>query len=430
VSGTLPGVPATQRFLAGRFAALRHRNFRLFWSGQLVSLVGTWMQSVGQGWLMHRLTSSAFMLGLLGFFQFIPIVFFSLWAGVVADHHEKRRLLLVTQTAALVQATSLAVLVSMHAIQPWMVIALACAFGIINAFDLPARQAIVVEMVGKEDLTNAIALNSTAFNIARIIGPAVAGILVAVTGEAGCFWINAVSYLAVIWALTRITAEPPAETGAPARGWSTIRDGIRYALDTPALRNLLILLGVTAGFGFQYMVLLPVYASDILHAGPEAYGLMVSAFGLGSLLAALWMTRRQDRWALRRNLLIGLSTGGIGLTVFAWSRTLTLNLTGGFLSGFGLILYVASTNMLLQLTTEDRYRGRVMSLYMLMFVGTAPAGALLAGAVAERFGAPTATSISAVVLLGGALWVAYRLRVLAAREAGPPTEPVMTEKLG
>lgn len=430
MSGTLPGVPATQRFLSGRFPALRHRNFQLFWSGQLVSLVGTWMQSVGQGWLMHRLTASAFMLGLLGFFQFIPIVFLSLWAGVVADHHERRRLMLITQSLAMIQATTLAVLVTTKVVEPWMVIALACAFGTINAFDLPARQAIVVEMVGKDDLTNAIALNSTAFNIARILGPAVAGVLVAVTGEAGCFWINAVSYVAVIFALTRIRL--PAREAAPdgTRGFAKVLEGVRYARSTRPLRNLLTLLGVTAGFGFQYMVLLPVYARDILHAGPEAYGLMVSAFGLGSLLAALWMTRRQDRWALRRNLLVGLTTGGIGLTAFAWSRTLPLNLFGGFLSGFGLILYVASTNMLLQLTTEDRFRGRVMSLYMLMFVGTAPAGALMAGAVAQRFGAPIATTISAVVLLGGALWVAYRLRVLAAREAAQPTEPVVTEKLG
>ena len=430
MSGALPGVPATRAFLAARFPALRHRNFRLFWYGQLVSLIGTWMQSVGQGWLMHRLTSSAFMLGLLGFFQFIPIVFLSLWAGVVADRTDKRKLLLVTQTCALVQATMLAVLVSTSVITPWMVLALAFAFGVFNAFDLPARQSFLVEMVGKEDLTNAIALNSTGFNIARILGPAAAGILVAVTGEAGCFWINALSYVAVLWALARIDAPPRIGETRAARGFSTLRDGVRYAFEVRPIRNLLILLGVTAGLGFQYMVLLPIYASDILRAGPEAYGLMVSAFGGGSLIAALWMTRRQDRWALRRNLLVGLWSGGIGIAGFAWSRALPLSLAMGLLAGFGLILYVASTNTLLQLTTEDRFRGRIMSLYTLMFVGTAPAGALMAGSIAQRFGAPIATSLSAVVLLGGALWVSYRLRVLAAREAAQPTEPVLTEKLG
>ncbi|TMQ65328.1 MAG: MFS transporter [Candidatus Eisenbacteria bacterium] len=182
--------------------------------------------------------------------------------------------------------------------------------------------------------------------------------------------------------------------------------------------------------GFQYTLLLPVYARQILHAGAEGYGLMVSAFGLGSLLAAVAMTRRLDRWRLRRNLLVGLASAGVGMGVFAWSRSMPLTLAMGFAAGFGLILYVASTNTLLQLTTEDRLRGRVMSLYTLMFIGTAPLGSLAAGAIAQRFGAPVATSLSGIVLLGGALWVAYRLRVIAAREAGRTTEPVLTEKLG
>lgn len=429
MSGTFPGSPAIRALLAERFPALRHPSFRLFWFGQLVSLTGTWMQSVGQGWLMHRLTQSAFMLGLLGFFQFIPIVFLSLWAGVVVDKSDKRRLLLVTQSCALAQALTLAVLVSTGAVQAWMVLALAFGFGIFNAFDLPARQSILVEMVGKEDLTNAIALNSTGFNIARILGPAAAGVLVAVAGEAGCFWVNVLSFLAVIAALWRMKLPARSAAAAAEHAAATLGGGVRYALDTRPIRNLLILLGVTAGLGFQYMVLLPVYARDILRAGPEAYGLMVSAFGLGSLVAALWMTRPQDRWALRRNLLVGLTTGGLGLAGFAWSRALPLSLATGLLAGFGLILYVASTNTMLQLTTEDRFRGRVMSFYTLMFVGTAPAGALISGAVAQRFGAPIATSLSALVLLGGAMWVSYRLRVLAAREARP-TEPALTEKVG
>ena len=423
----MPNAPLREA-LASRFRALRHRNFRLYWSGQLVSLIGTWMQSVAQGWLMHRLTRSAFMLGLLGFVQFLPVLFLSLWAGVVADRMDKRRLLLITQSCALVQAATLAAVVSSGVVRPWMVLALAFGFGIFNAFDLPARQSFLVEMVGKEDLSNGIALNSSAFNTARVLGPAIAGILVATIGEGGCFWINALSYVAVIASLSRI--ELPARLAVTGRTLSTLAEGVRYAMSTRPIRNLLLLLGFTAGLGFQYMVLLPVYARDILHAGPQAYGLMVSAFGVGSLLSAGWMTRRLDRWDLRRNLLVGLTSAGVGMAVFAWSRALPLTLAMGFLAGFGLILYVASANTLLQLTTEDRFRGRIMSLYTLFFIGTAPIGSLASGSIAQRFGAPVSTSFSALVLLGGALWVAYRLRVLAAREAAQPTLPVMPEKLG
>ncbi len=410
--------------------ALRHRNFRLYWTGQLTSLIGTWMQSVAQGWLMHRLTSSPFMLGLLGFCQFLPVMLFSPWAGVVADRVPKRRLLLVTQSSAMLQAVALASVVTFGIVQPWMVLALAFAFGVFNAFDLPARQSFLVEMVGKEDLSNGIALNSAAFNTARIIGPAIAGVLVATVGEGGCFWVNALSYVAVLVSLWRIDVPPRAADPGARSTLSTLNEGVRYAWGDPALRNLLLLLGVTAGLGFQYMILLPVYTRDILHAGPKAYGLLVSAFGLGSLLSAVVMMRRLDRWALRRNLLVGLGTAGIGMGTFAWSRMLPLSLAMGFLSGFGLILYVASTNTLIQLTTEDRFRGRIMSLYTLMFVGTAPIGALLSGGIAQRFSAPVATSVSALVLLGGAMRVSYRLRVLAAREAARAVDPAVTEKVG
>lgn len=416
--------------LSSRFRALDHRNFRLFWWGQMVSLVGTWMQSVAQGWLMHRLTSSAFMLGLLGFAQFLPVMFLSLWAGVVADRMDKRRLILITQTLALVQAALLAAVVTLDVVQPWMVVALAFAFGIINAFDLPARQSFLVEMVGKEDLPNAIALNSAAFNSARVLGPAVAGVVMAAAGEGVCFWVNAVSYLAVLAMLLRMDLAPHvAEPSAGRDALSTLREGVRYALGTRPIRNLLVLLGLTAGLGFQYMVLLPVYARDILHTSEWGYGLMVSAFGLGSLCSALMMTRQQDRRTLRRNLLIGLGSGGLGLGIFAWSRALPLSLAMGFLAGFGLILYVASTNTLLQLTTEDRFRGRIMSLYTLMFIGTAPIGALLSGGIAQRWSAPVATSVCAGVLLLGALWVSYRIRVIAAREAAQAV-PAFTEKVG
>src|SRR5436309_1040683 len=242
--------PALREAVAARFRSLRHRNFRLYWTGQLVSLIGTWMQSVAQGWLMHRLTSSAFMLGLLGFLQFLPVLLLSLWAGVIADRVDKRRLLIVTQTSALIQAATLAAVVSGGVVRPWMVLALALFFGVFNAFDLPARQSFLVELVGKEDLSNAIALNSAAFNTARIVGPAIAGVLVATIGEGGCFWLNALSYLAVIASLLRLDLPPRAADAArDERALSNLVEGVRYALSVGPIRNLLLLLGFTAGLG-------------------------------------------------------------------------------------------------------------------------------------------------------------------------------------
>ena len=417
-----PAPAASRPPFSDGFRALRHRNFRLYFTGQLISLIGTWMQAVAQGWLMHRLTSSAMMLGVLSFAQFAPVLPLALWAGVIADRSERRTVLLWTQSLLLAQAVALAIVVSMGVVRPWMVIALAIVYGIVNTFDLPARQTFVVDMTGKEDLSNGIALNSAAFNAARVLGPAVAGMLVATLGEAGCFWLNALSFVAVIVSLAMIRMSPRAvvpDASAPAAAStaSTMREGLAYAWGSPSIRQLLMLLAVCAGFGFQYNVLLPVYARDVLHSGARTYGWLFSAFGIGSLAAALRMTVTRERWALRRHLLLGLLTGGLGLIGFAWWRWLPGMVSCAALAGFGLILYVSSTNILIQLTVEDRYRGRVMSLYTLFFVGTSPFGALLAGALAQRYGAPVATSACAIVLLGGALWVSVRLREIAAREA-------------
>ncbi len=408
-------LPSLRVHLPHGLRALRHSDFRLYWTSQLVSLIGTWMQSVAQGWLMHRLTDSPLMLGLLGFAQFLPVLFLSLWAGVIVDRFDRRRLLFITQCLAMLQALALAVVVTFGVVQPWMILVAAFVFGSITAFDLPTRQSLVVELVGREDLSNGIALNSAAFNSARIIGPALAGILVAWVGEAGCFWINALSYGAVLAGLMRMQL-PMRVVRSTGSATSRLVEGVRYAWGNAGLRALLLLLGLMGGFGFQYMVLLPVYASSILDAGPREYGLLVSAFGVGSILAAILMMRTLTRWDLRRQLLIGLVIAGLGQAGFAWSRTLHMMLAMGFLSGFGLILYISSTNTLVQMTTDDGFRGRVMSLYTFMFVGMAPFGALLAGSLAERFSAPIATSVCAILLLLGAMWVSGRLRHVAARE--------------
>jgi MFS family permease len=413
--------------------SLRHRNFRLYWFSQLVSLSGTWMQGMAQAWLMHRLTSSAFMLGLLGFMQFAPILLVTIWAGVISDRMDKRRLIMITQSASALQAIGMALVVSTGIVQPWMVLALAFAFGVINAFDLPARQSFLIEMVGKEDLPNAIALSSGAFNSARIVGPALAGVAIASIGEGPCFWINAASFLPVIAGLAMMRLPPfePAE-GAGGSHLSRLLEGYRYAAGSGTIRRLLVLVAFCAGLGFQYTVLLPIYANDILGAGAEGMGLLVSAFGIGSILAAAWMTRELDRRALRRNLLAGLLIASAGMGVFAWSRSMPLSLAMGFLAGLGLILYLATTSTLLQTTVEDAFRGRVMSFYTLMFLGTSPIGSLIAGWIAHVFGAPAATSVSAAALFGGAVVVYYRLRAIAAREAtaGAPMIAAPLDTLG
>ncbi len=415
--------------------ALRHPGFRLFFTGQLISLIGTWMQSVAQGWLMHRLTGSALMLGVLSFAQFAPVLPLALWAGVIADRSDRRRMLLWTQSLLLVQAVVLAVVVSLGIVRPWMVVLLACVYGMVNTFDLPARQAFVIDMTGREDLPNGIALNSAAFNAARILGPAVAGLLVATVGEAGCFWWNALSFVAVLSSLVIMrgphdrTRPPAAALVAHAPAAGSMREGLAYAWSTTSIRQLLVLLAVCAGLGFQFNVLLPVYAREVLHAGAQTYGWLFSAFGAGSLVAAVRMAVTRERWTLRRNLQLGLTLGGLGLAGFAWSSWFPAMALFAAVAGFGLILYVSSTNTLIQLTVEDRYRGRVMSLYTLFFVGTSPFGSLFAGAVAERWGAPVATTICALVLFGGALWVSGRLREIAAREAAaaePVPEPEAT----
>ncbi len=430
-----------------RFPALTHRNFRIYWGCQFTSLIGTWMQSVAQSWLVHRLDPRPIMLGYLNALQFLPVLLFSLWAGVLADRADKRVMLLGTQGTALLQAVAIAIVVTLGIVQPWMVLVLAFVYGVFNAFDLPARQSFLAELVDREHLPNAIALNSAAFNSARVVGPSIAGVLVAalprlirsagiaswfhtdLIGEAGCFWLNALSYVAMLVGLSIMT---PVTLGRkPTEGTlHNLRDGIRYALTTRPIRNLLLLLGATTSLGFQYTTLLPLFAKEILHGGADAYGLLVSSFGVGSLAAVVILTRKPDRWLLRRNLFVGLLSAGLGLAVFAWSRWLWLSAAMGLVVGFGLILYVASTNTLLQLTTEDHYRGRVMSLYTFMFIGMAPIGALIAGGIAQAAGAPVSTSFSAAVLLAGAVWMSYRLRVLAAREAAQVTVPADEGRVG
>jgi MFS family permease len=414
-----PAAPrlALKTLVHERFPALRSRNYRLYWTGQAISLIGTWMQSVAVSWLVWRLSKSPFLLGLVGVSMTLPILALSLFAGVVADRFVRRRVILITQTFSMLQAITLAALATWGHPPVWLVLALVAVMGIINAFDLPARQSFISETVEPGVLPNAIALHSAIFNAARLLGPALAGVVLATLGEAPCFWINAASYVAVLFGLWRMDLPAPtARTAGRGSALSHIREGVAYAWRTPRLRNLLVLLGTAGSFGFQYTVLVPIYADRILHAGSSGYGILMSAAGIGSLLAALTMTAKQDRKKLRRNLLIGLSLFGAGLIGFSLSRAFPLSFALNLVVGFGMVLYGASTNTLVQSTVDDAYRGRVMSLYTLMFIGTAPLGSFVLGSVALHFGAPWATRISGGLCVLGALWVFHRLRVLARSE--------------
>ena len=401
---------------AGRFTALRHRDFRLFWSGHALSVVGTWMQSVALYWLMYRLTASPFLLGLTGVALSLPILCFSLVGGVIADRVDRRRLVRTTQTLNLVQAVVLATYVTFGDPAPAALLGLALANGVINAFDFPGRQSFLSELVEPADLPNAIALTSMVFNGARLVGPAVAGFVLVRAGEAPCFWLNAASYLPLLWNLGRMRLEPrPRGPHAPVL--ATLLAGVRYAYHTPRLRQLLVLLGLAGMLGFQYAVLMPVFADGLLRAGARGYGLLMSAAGLGAVLGTLTLTARLDRPALRRALFLGLAAFGAGLVAFSYSRQLWLSLGLSFVVGFGMILFAATTNTLLQITVRDEFRGRVMSLFTLMLIGTAPVGSFIMGTVADRLGAPAAVRLAGAACLLGALWLAGRLRAAARREA-------------
>jgi predicted MFS family arabinose efflux permease len=402
--------------LRSGFPALRHRNFRLFVVGQGISLIGFWMQSVAQGWLVFRLSGSPLALGVVAFAAYLPILCLAPFAGVIADRLPRHRLLLVTQTLLMLLALGLAVLVATEQATVGLIVLFALGNGLVSALDVPARQSFLVEMVGADDLASAIALNSSIFNGARVVGPAVAGSLVGAVGEMPCFFLNAASYLAVLSALVRMRV--PRASRPPASAFAAgFLSGVRYVWRTPVLRNLLLLLGVVCGLGIQYAVLMPVFARSVFGAGAEAYGLLLAAGGVGALAAALQLAwRRYSRLEHRRHLLIGLTTFAIAVLCLGQSRRLGVALVCQTLAGWGMVRYLATTNTLLQLYVDEAYRGRMMGLHTVMFLGTQPLGSLVLGAVAERVGAPGATLVSGGAALGAAGWLAWRLRRLARRE--------------
>ncbi|HEY1799312.1 MAG TPA: MFS transporter [Terriglobales bacterium] len=383
--------------------ALRHRNFQLFFSGQLISLVGTWMQTIAESWLVYRLTGSSLLLGAVGFSSQIPVFLVAPLGGIVADRYNRQRVVIGTQVCSMILAGIYAALTLSGRIQVWQIFVLAALLGVVNAFDIPARQAFLMDMVGREDLMNAIALNSSMFNGARIIGPAIAGILVAKIGEGWCFFANSVSYIAVIAGLLMMQITRAASRATAASPLAHIMEGFRFVRRTAPIRVILLLLGLVSFVAMPYVVLMPIFADRVLHSGARGLGILMGATGVGALLGALTLASRSGVRGLGR--WVAFSCGGFGvfLVLFSFSRTFWLSTALLVPVGFCMMFQMSSSNTLIQAMSPDELRGRVMAVYSMMFMGMAPFGTLLAGALADRLGAPVTVAMGAVAAIGGAV---------------------------
>lgn len=398
---TLTGIAATQTF-----SALRHPHFRRFWWGNLISLTGSWVQITAQSWLVYELTGSAFMLGSVTFANTIPTMLLALFGGAVADRSEKRHLLLTTQGVFMVVSAALAALTLTGRIEVWHVLALSVISGIAGALDMPARQSLIPHLVARDDLMNAIALNSAGFNGSRILGPAVAGLIIQqLGGQSGAGWsfaLNTVSYLAVIGALATLRVDSRPANGERQPVLSEVREGVAFAWQHPALRLLLVLLAVVGIFGLSFHVLLPVFARDVLHVSAGGYGMLLTANGIGATLGALVLATARPARPVA--FILG-SLAGFAVLLAAFAGSIVFGLSLALMVGVGgtMIAYMSATNTTIQSIVPDALRGRVMSLYILAFFGVAPLGGLLMGSLASAFGAQAAVFVGAVVCAAGAL---------------------------
>jgi MFS family permease len=389
-----------------RFRAMQHRNFQLFIAGQLISLIGTWMQTTAQLWLVYEMTGSAALLGVFGFASQVPMLFLSSIGGYVGDRYDRQRSVIATQVASMVLAFVLAALKLTHLIRVWEVIVIAFLVGIVNAFDVPIRQAFFVQMVGKEDLPNAIALNSSIFNGARVVGPAIAGFAIARIGEGWCFFLNGLSFAAVIVALLMMRIErgaPKPSDGSPLR---SLVQGFQFAMNDLPIRSALLLLSVLSLFGLQYSVFLPIYANDILKGGARTLGLLMSFAGVGAVLGALQFAARTHYRGLARWIAATSMTCAAALIIFSQTRVFWLCTVVLFVVGFAATSQMAATNTLIQKRVPDELRSRVMAVYATMFMGVQPIGALIAGGLAKHIGAQaTLTVFGSLVLLGSLIFI-------------------------
>jgi MFS family permease len=405
-----------------RFRALKHRNFQLFYAGQLVSLIGTWMQSTAQLWLVYRMTNSPALLGIFGFASQVPILFLASLGGYVGDRYNRHRAVIWTQTAALILAFLLAALTLLGVIRVWEIVLIAFFAGTVNAFDIPIRQAFLVQLVGKEDLPNAIALNSSIFNGARVVGPAMAGFAIAWIGEGWCFFLNGVSFLAVIVALLLMRIEKievRAGTGSPLRNFV---QGFHFAMSDRPIRSALLLVSLMSMFGLQYTVFLPIFARDILHGGPGRFGWLMTSAGVGAVIGALHFAARTGYKGLVEWIAATSMACALGLIFFSQSRVFWLSAGMLLIVGFSATSQLAATNTIVQGRVPDELRSRIMAVYATMFMGVQPLGALIAGGVAKRIGAPYALSAFGSICLLGSLIFVFRVAMRLGQTPGS-TEP-------
>jgi MFS family permease len=399
VSARLPAAPT-------RFRAMQHRNFQLFIAGQLISLIGTWMQNMAQLWLVYQLTHSAALLGVFGFASQVPMLFLSSLGGYVGDRYDRHRGVIVTQTISMILAFVLAGLTWANLINKWELIGIAFLVGIVNAFDVPIRQAFFVQMVGKEDLPNAIALNSSIFNGARAVGPAIAGFAIALVGAGWCFFLNGLSFVAVIVALLMMRIAPreiKSSTDSPLKSFV---QGFRFAMSDVPVRSALLLLSALSLFGLQYAVFMPIYAQDILGGNARTLGWLMSSAGVGAVIGALQFAARTHYKGLARWIAATSATCAVGLIIFSQAKTLWLCVAVLFVVGFAATSQMAATNTLIQNRVPDELRSRVMAVYATMFMGVQPIGALIAGGMAKRITAPhTLTVFGALVLAGSLIFI-------------------------
>jgi MFS family permease len=400
---------------SGRFShawrALRHRNFKLFFTGQSISLIGTWMTRVATSWLVYRLTGSALLLGFVGFAGQIPTFLLAPFAGVLVDRLNRRNMLVWTQALAGLQSLALAGLTLARIITVHEVIWLSVLQGLINAFDMPGRQAFLIQMVeDKQDLGNAIALNSSMVNVARLVGPALAGFVIAGVGEGYCFLIDGISYLAVIASLLMMRVNIAPARRAAASILEQLKEGWTYVRGFPPIRTILLLFALISLMGMPFMVLMPIFASNVLHGGPHTLGFLLGASGVGALISAISLALRKTVRGLTTMIQISAALFGVGLICFGLSHTLLLSMSLMVVVGFGMMQGLAASNTVIQTLVPEDKRGRVMSYYTMAFVGMAPFGSLLAGGLAHRFGAPHAVMITGAFCLAGSLWFTTQLK--------------------
>ena len=404
--------PGSSKEIAAKFIlrALHHKNYRLFFGGQSISLIGTWMQQIAMSWLVYRLTGSALLLGVVSFSSQIPVFLLASIAGVYADRWNRHRMLVATQTLSMVQALTLAFLTLYGAIHVWQIIALSIFIGVINAFDMPTRQSFIVQIVDKaEDLGNAIALNSFMFNGARLVGPAIAGILIGLLGEGICFLINGLSFVGIIIALLAIKVPKRKKAANTSRIWHDLKEGYSYAFGFAPMRYILLQLGLMSFMGMAYAVLMPIFAKDILHGGPHTLGFLMAASGIGALTGAVYLASRQTILGLGRFIAYASAIFGMGIIAFSLSKILIVSLFMMFITGYGMIVQMASSNTILQSIVEEDKRGRLMSIYATAIIGMAPIGNLFAGALASRIGAPNTLIVSGIACIIGSLIFAVNL---------------------